>query len=452
MTLEAFNSAYLIVAVMMAGTAAIFAICDWGTRSTRALALCLLAIAGASLLNVLRGGGLALTVPDALLDRLFKMLAILAGIEWGRRIGLTAQSRARLAANVLFRVGQLLALIYGLLAMGYVLLMPDKALHAQTGVVNVRPLEFAVFAPLLGSAVICALIAGVMLRWMRIDRAELARLRALMFAGPFLLAGLVVSPALVPLSLSLGLLIFLLGSVRYLMIQGQRGLFMGQFLSPEVARMVRSDGLARALKRERRSVSVVVCDLRGFTAYARERDSDAVAVFLERFYERVGKASARHGGTVKDHAGDGVLILVGAPLPYKDHAQRATRLALDLMDDFQATLAPLVPGVGLGIGLATGKLTIGAIRGARRLEYVAVGNAVNLAARLCMRAEPGEILSDQRSADEARARGLRAEQRAPETLKGFPEPIAICALSRSPETSGQGADPHRQAVERRIAG
>jgi adenylate cyclase len=428
---EVLRSPYLIVAMTMAGTALILFASDRGARSTRALSLCLFAIALAAFLHVMRGGE-AMSIPEALLDRTCKLVAILAGIEWGRRIGQTAQSRARVAAHWLFRVAQLLALVYGLLNMGYVIVMPESALHAPSGVVAVRPGEFAVFAPILGTSMLCAVIAGFMLRWMRIDRAELVRLRALLLAGPFLIAALVVGDAYIPAALTIGLLIFLAGSVRYLMIQSQRGSFMRQFLSPDVARLVQAGGIDSVLKRERRPMSVVVCDLRRFTAFARERDSDAVAEVLERFYEIVGKVAAKHGGTVKDHAGDGVLILVGAPIAFKDHARRAQTLALDLADEFARTPLSTAPGLGLGIGIATGTLTVGAIRGAGRLEYVAVGNAVNLAARLCMRAEDGEILADQRTASEGVGEGVVVQMRAPEPLKGFTEPIEICALSRLP--------------------
>lgn len=428
--LEAFDSAHLIVALAMAGTALILAAGDFASASTRALALCLLAIAAAVLVDEPVGLFGRVGAAGAIVVTVLKMVAILAGVEWGRRIGQTAQSRARVAANWLFRAAQILVLVYGFLSVGYVLLFPERALTEAPGIIAVRAAEFAVFAPVLGSAVLCAAIAIAMLRFMRIDRAELARLRALWWAAPFLLAGMVVGEHLVPATLTVGLLIFLAGSVRYLVIQSRRGTFLGQFLSPEVARVVQTQGIESLLKRERRPLSVVVCDLRGFTAYARTRDSDAVAQVLERFYAVVGQVAGRHAGTVKDHAGDGVLILLGAPLPAQDHARRAARLALELMRDARSLLAEAAPGVGLGIGIATGKTTVGAIRGAGRLEYVAVGNAVNLAARLCARAEDGEILSDRRTADElAGVEAIQIGERAAERLKGFTEPIPVCALT-----------------------
>lgn len=429
--MDIFDSAHLIAALTMAGTAGILWLSDLDSRSSRALSLCLFSIAAGLVLGEpARALTAERSVPGALLLTSLKIVAILAGVEWGRRIGQTAQARARRAANALFRAAQILVLVYGGLSLGYVLLFPKLALTPVSGIVAVRGVEFAVFAPVLGSGMLCAVIAILMLRWMRIDRAELARLRALLWAGPFLLAGLVVAESLIPLTLTLGLLIFLAGSVRYLVIQGSRGTFMRQFLSPEVARVVQTQGLESVLKRQRRPLSVVVCDLRGFTSYCRTRDNDAVAELLERFYALVGEAAARHGGTVKDHAGDGVLILVGAPLPIKDHARQAAMMALELMNRGQAMLAQAAPGVGLGIGVATGTTTVGAIRGAGRLEYVAVGNAVNLAARLCMRAEDGEILTDRRTSEELRGEAaVRISQRAPEGLKGFPEPIPVCALA-----------------------
>lgn len=427
--IQPLDSSAFIVCLMTAGVALIFYVTDGKSRTTRALSLCLFAIAAALLLG--SSEYLGLIGHSALIAAsrtTLESVSILAGVEWGRRIGQTATGRWRTTSNVLFRVSQGLVLIYWMLFLGYILLFPEKAGQSVAGVVRVRAVEFAVFAPVLGSAILLATISISMLLLIRIDRAEQARLRALFWAGPFLLLGLILGERLVPLTLSLGLLIFIAGSVRYLMIQGQRGAFMRQFLSPEVARIVQAEGLEQVLKRERRPLSVVFCDLRGFTAYARVRDSDAVTTLLEQFYDIVGAAAAAHGGVVKDHAGDGVLILVGAPLAVPDHAARAVKLALDLHVRVRPLLDATGAGLGLGVGVATGNTTVGAIRGAGRLEYVAVGNAVNLAARLCARAADGEVLSDQRTCDEMGKLKIEVVQHAPEPLKGFAEPIPVCGL------------------------
>lgn len=433
---EILDSPHLLLSLMAAGMAYIFFRSDPRSGSSRALALCVFAIALALMVGTLdRSVGQAASKSGALAIALLEVVAIYAGVEWGRRIGQTAAGRPRAVANVFFRIAQVLVLVYGGLFLGYILLFPELAVRPLTGLVAARGIEFAIFAPILGSAMLFAAIAIIILRVIRIDSAEKARLRALTGAAPFLLGGLIVGDEWVPLTLMLGLLIFLGGSVRYLMIQSKRGAFMQQFLSPEVAKLVQSKGLEQVLKRERRPISIVVCDLRGFTAFARSRDSDAVASMLEQFYDVVGEVAALHGGTVKDHAGDGVLILVGAPLAVDNFTERAIRLALDLRVRVRPLLESAAADLGLGIGIATGNTTVGAIRGAGRLEYVAVGNAVNLAARLCARAAAGEILCDQRTCEKLPAKfAVRVDERPPEPLKGFAEPIAVRALAQAVAT------------------
>ena len=428
--MELISSAHFIVSLFAAGFAAIFMASDGRSRTTRAFSLWLLCLA----LAVLTGSeppsqGMP-SMTRIIVGNIMEVLSVLAGVEWGRRVGQTAaRGRLQIAANALFRLSQLLVLVYALLLAGYIVFFPEMALQPVSGLITVRGVEFAVFAPVLGSGMLLSAIALLILLAMRIDPPEKIRLRAILLSAPFLLAGLMVSDRMVPLTLTLGLLVLFAGSVRYLQVMSQRGDFMRQFLSPEVARVVQQGGLEQVLRRERRPLSVVACDLRGFTAYARERDSDAVAGLLERFYEVVGTVATGHGGTVKDHAGDGVLILVGAPLAMEDHATRAVQLARELRAQVQALLSTAGGGLGIGIGVASGRITVGAIRGAGRLEYVAVGNAVNLAARLCARADNGEILVDDRVAgalDGNKASVLG--DRPPEALKGFAEPVPVYAL------------------------
>lgn len=423
--MDALDSAHLIVALTMTGTALIFAFHDGSTPSTRALSLCLLCTGAAVFIGE---GTLPVSAGRALAGTFFECTAILAGLEWGRRVGRSAQGRARRAANGLFIAAQILALVYGGLAVGYVLLLPESALAPGDGIVAARAVAVAVGAPLLGAAMLLAAIAITMLRFSRIDRAEMARLRALFWAGPFLLAGVAVADPLVPLTLTIGLLIFLAGSVGYFTIQSGRGAFMKQFLSPDVAKLVQTQGQDAVLRRARRPLSIVVCDLRGFTAFAAEHDSGQVTAVLEQFYGCVGAIAARYGGTVKDHAGDGILILVGAPVALEDHPLRAAKLALDLVREGRELVSRIAPGVGLGVGVASGDTTVGAIRGAGRLEYVAVGTAVNLAARLCQQAGDGEVLVTEAAAEAARDSKLALTPRPIEALRGIAQPGAVYAL------------------------
>lgn len=423
---------YLIVGLMTAGVGGIFLWHDGSNRASRALSLCLIMIglrlfaAGHDLEDgQYRGQWLVAALSDSL-----EALAIFFGVEWGRRIGLNCPPGLRASsARTLFRVSQLLIFIYWGLSLGYLAIFPEQAATDLAGTVRVRGAEFAVFAPILGTSILLSGIGISLLRFSGIDRAEIIRLNALSIAGPFLLLALIFGGWIVPVTLSLGLLVFLSGSVAYLIVQSRRGEFMRQFLSPEVARLAQHKGVEQALAPQRRVLSVVVCDLRGFTQYARQRDTDAVFSLLERFYAIVGEVTQRHGGTIKDHAGDGVLILVGAPARFDDHAQRALALACELQREAADWLSASTPPLGLGVGVATGHVTVGAIRAARRREYVAVGNPVNLASRLCDRARHGEVLSDTRTLEAIAApERPQSQQREPEPLKGFAEPIPVQAL------------------------
>src|SRR6185369_12580505 len=148
--------------------------------------------------------------------------------------------------------------------------------------------------------------------------------------------------------------------------------------------------------------SVVCCDLRGFTAFTAATESKKVIAILREYYDAVGAAATECGGTIKDQAGDGVLILVGAPIRYEDHALRALALARKIRErgmEITARWSDQNLTLGVGVGVASGFVTVGVIGGASRLEYTAVGPAVNLASRLCSEAAHGEILIDGRTLD-----------------------------------------------------
>ncbi|WP_348672400.1 adenylate/guanylate cyclase domain-containing protein [uncultured Abyssibacter sp.] len=423
------DAAHLVVAILAIGMGLASWLTDPADRINRALALCLVII---GLLQALEPAvATAGRVFWTLVGEVLESSAILAGMEWGRRIGRSARGRRGVAAHWLFRVSQLLTVVLMGLSAGYVLIAPEQATSDAGGLIKVRGIEFAIFAPVLGSALTAAGIAIVLLLTTRLDSTDALRLRMLYMATPFLIGALVFSHWVEPYLVAVGLVILSASSVRYLTILGRRGDFMGQFLSPQVAQEVRAHGLDHLLERRRTVLTVVVADLRGFSAYARERASDEIFGLLESFYQAVGDAARAHGGTVKDHAGDGVVILVGAPFQVTHHARRGIELAFTLQSAVRDMLIRdgHAPRVGLGIGLATGRVTVGALRGAGRLEYGAVGNPVVLAARLCNRAADGEILADTRTRDEAGGGGhWTAVDQPPETLKGFPRPVPICAL------------------------
>lgn len=201
---------------------------------------------------------------------------------------------------------------------------------------------------------------------------------------------------------------------------------LSKFLSPEVTRMVRERGIEATLTQHNLDITAVCCDLRGFTAYTEQQGARQMATVLREYYEMVVDVAKRYGATVKDFAGDGALILVGAPLSRSDHAQ----VGLDLARNLSRTLSnlttrfstPAAP-LGIGVGIATGVCAVGAIGSQNRLEYTAVGAAVNLAARLCASATDGQILISPATARAVERGALWREERM--QFKGFDDAMIV---------------------------
>lgn len=266
-----------------------------------------------------------------------------------------------------------------------------------------------------------------------VDPGERARAGAALAATPLL-----VAVTALPLRVGVGfaiasILIMLYAQYRFAVARGERAAFLSRFLSPQVAEEVRAGGLASITAPRDLEVTVVCCDLRGFTAYAEAVPSQTVIDLLSEFYAAVGEAVAEVDGTIKDYAGDGVLILLGAPLPDPDHAHAGIRLARRIHE----VTAPVLDRrttdahrLGIGVGAASGRVTVGAIGSDARMEYTAVGAAVNLAARLCSVAEPGETLVDARLAATAGPDGLAPH--APVQLKGFSADVATFSTRTAP--------------------
>jgi len=293
--------------------------------------------------------------------------------------------------------------------------------------------SFWLFSVPLGVSIVLGTAATLFTLNRRPDQAESRRLVAFAIAAPLMASGVVLPANIAPLSSAIGLLVLLVGSVQYHVTQGQRAQFLSRFLSPQVAELVTRRGLKSATEEKTLELSVVCCDLRGFTAFSAATSSRRVIEILREYYDAVGAAASACGGTIKDQAGDGVLILVGAPIAFPDHAQRALELArqirvvgMALTHHWSNTEMQL----GLGVGVTSGFVTVGVIGGASRLEYTAVGSPVNLASRLCSEASHGEVLVDGRTLEllgsDTQRDGLRKGLAL--QLKGFALPTQSYVL------------------------
>lgn len=176
-----------------------------------------------------------------------------------------------------------------------------------------------------------------------------------------------------------------------------RGLYE-RFLPPEILErrvedLVRAGGSALGTLEEK-TVTVLVADIAGFSAVLPKLAPEVVKEILTDLYQRATGVIFSFGGTVDKFLGDGVVALFGAPYNRGDDALRAVRCALAMRADWARAMAKLAPGTRceLKIGLHTGKVLAGALGSESRLDYTAVGEAVNVAAWLCGSGQPAQIL------------------------------------------------------------
>jgi class 3 adenylate cyclase/CheY-like chemotaxis protein len=205
-----------------------------------------------------------------------------------------------------------------------------------------------------------------------------------------------------------------------------------RFFSPHLAELIVAGGAEDPLKTHRREVTVVFLDLRGFTAFAETSEPEEVMGVLREYHAEMGTLILAHEGTLERFTGDGMMIFFNDPVPVPNPAERAIRMAVAMRDRVgELTVRWRKRGYGLdvGIGIAQGYATIGAIGFEGRWDYGAIGTVTNLAARLCGEAKPGQILISQRllgTVEEV----VEVESVGELTLKGFSRPVTTHNILR----------------------
>jgi len=197
---------------------------------------------------------------------------------------------------------------------------------------------------------------------------------------------------LLPIAAPLLLSAMLFGSqlaANYVRLWSERRALMrlfGTYLPPDRVREIAGSDQAVIDQAENRELTVMFCDLRGFTGITERLAPLALRDLLNDYFSTASAIVHRHGGTVDKFIGDAVMAFWGAPLPVPDHARRAVAAALELLDAVAPLNARLqaqgLPPVSLGIGVSTGMVCVGDLGSAQRRAYTAVGDAVNVAARL----------------------------------------------------------------------
>jgi DNA-binding response OmpR family regulator len=203
-----------------------------------------------------------------------------------------------------------------------------------------------------------------------------------------------------------------------------------RFFSPQLAEAIVSGGADDPLRTHRRDVTVVFLDLRGYTAFAETAEPEEVMGVLREYHREMGTLVLAHEGTLERFAGDGMMVFFNDPVEVPNAEERAVRMALAMRD----RVADLAAGwrkrgyeLDVGLGLAKGFATIGAIGFEGRWDYGAIGSVTNLAFRLCSEARPGQVLAARRVV--AAVEDLVETEVAGDlVLKGFSRAVPTVAL------------------------
>jgi adenylate cyclase len=204
-----------------------------------------------------------------------------------------------------------------------------------------------------------------------------------------------------------------------------------RFLPAQLADLIISSGDESFLHGHRREITVVCCDLRGFTTFAETAEPEDVWDILGEYHGALGDLVDRFEGTLERFTGDGLVVFFNDPLPCDDAPLRSVRMALAMRQRVQE----LADGwrqrgyeLAFGVGIAQGYATLGRIGFAGRFDYASVGSVTNLAARLCAEAAPWQILITQRV--NAAAEDLVVSRLVGElSLRGFSKPVRAFDVS-----------------------
>jgi adenylate cyclase len=201
-----------------------------------------------------------------------------------------------------------------------------------------------------------------------------------------------------------------------------------RYVAREVVEEILKDPERLVLHGARREVTVLFCDVRGFTRMSERLSPDEVMLLLNDFYTLMIETTFKHDGTLDKFLGDAVMATFGAPIAHPDHSLRAVRTALamqagvvELNERRQKAGKELVT---VGIGVSAGEAVAGTVGTEDRMEYTVIGDSVNLAARLESNAKPGQILISHRTYEAVRE-DVNARSLGPIRVKGKEEVVEV---------------------------
>lgn len=204
----------------------------------------------------------------------------------------------------------------------------------------------------------------------------------------------------------------------------------GLFMDDEVVARLLEEPESADLGGERRRITVLTCDLRGFSALSENIDPEELLRYLNQYFEAMVTLILQYRGTIADFVGDAIMVIFGAPVADRDDAVRACSCAIAM----QMALGPLhepdgaaVPEMEMGVGIATGNAVVGYVGSSRRRKYAAVGSVVNLASRIESFTTGGQILIDEATL-QAAGSALELGRRFERSAKGYERPVVMHEL------------------------
>jgi class 3 adenylate cyclase len=202
---------------------------------------------------------------------------------------------------------------------------------------------------------------------------------------------------------------------------------VGRYFSADVATMLLADSRQAELGGEMREVTVLFADLGSYSTYAEKRAPAEVVAMLNRYFGLALPAILDQGGVPVQLAGDAVMAVFGAPKPQADHASRACRAALAILDRTEVLAIGPDPGPRFHIGVNSGPALVGNIGSEEYRNFTAIGDTTNLAARLQGVANPGEVVIGPVTAANLDGR-FNVTSLGPVKVKGRVEPTEVFAL------------------------
>jgi adenylate cyclase len=208
-------------------------------------------------------------------------------------------------------------------------------------------------------------------------------------------------------------------------------------LDPSVAyQILQRPGHSMGMRRTH--LAVLFSDLRGFTSVSENIEPEQTAELLNTLFEAMVSCVLRYGGVLDKFLGDGLMALFGAPINHPDNESRAVCAALDMLRELTNLDSQFVrfwsEPIHMGIGISAGDVVVGPIGSSVRRNYTAIGDPVNVAARLTAQAQGREIIISE-AVQERLEPQIKTEQLPPTLLKGKAKPLNVYRVDPNQELS-----------------